>query len=154
MPKTSSVSDLSVVILAGGRGSRLGRDKATLEIGGETLIERSIRRMSPLSDDIVVVARARQRWGGGSGVAGARLVSDLWPYKGVLAGIAAGLIAARRDWCFVMACDMPCVNPNLVRQMLSVSPGSDTVVPRLDVRYVASPASARCHTPGIAEFPI
>jgi molybdopterin-guanine dinucleotide biosynthesis protein A len=77
---------VSVVILAGGRGERLGQDKATLELGGAT---------------------------------------------GVLAGIAAGLTAARHAWSFVVACDMPFVNPRLVRYMFSQRAGYDIIVPHV-----------------------
>jgi molybdopterin-guanine dinucleotide biosynthesis protein A len=118
---------VSVVILAGGRGERLGQDKATLELGGATLLQRILDTLAPLSDDLVVVLRRDQDLS----VPAARIVRDRGPFAGVLAGIAAGLTAARHAWSFVVACDMPFVNPRLVRYMFSQRAGYDIIVPHV-----------------------
>ncbi len=120
---------VSAVILAGGRGERLGRDKATLELGGQTLLQRQIALLSHLSDDLIVVQRSDQNLS----VERARLVTDLRPFTGVLAGFAAGLVGAMHPWAIVVACDMPFLNLNLLRYLLSLRTGYDLVVPRLDV---------------------
>lgn len=119
----------SAVILAGGGSERLGRDKATVELAGKTLLEREVGLMRRLSDDVIVVLRPGQppqAWG-------ARVVTDAEPYTGVMAAIAAGLAAARYDWSLVVACDMPFVSPYLVRHMMSLRRGYDAIVPRLEV---------------------
>jgi molybdenum cofactor guanylyltransferase len=119
----------SVVILAGGKGKRLGRDKATMELGGQTLLQRQIARLAALSDDLIVVERAGQ----GMPVERARVVSDMPPFEGVLAGLAAGLDAARHCWSVVVACDMPFINLSLLDYMLAQCAHHDVVVPRLEV---------------------
>jgi len=118
---------VSVVILAGGRGERLGQDKATLELNGATLLQRALDALAPLSDDLIVVLRHDQELRAPS----ARIVRDLEPFAGVLAGMAAGLGAAQHAWSFMMACDMPFVNPRLVRYMYAQRSGYDIVVPRV-----------------------
>ncbi len=127
------------VVLAGGRSERLGRDKAGLLLGRETLLQRVVRTLSHLSDDLVAVVRADQQ----IVVPGARVVRDVAPYSGVLAGMAAGLMAARHDWALVVACDMPFLNLDLLRYMLSLRCEVDVVVPRLDVG--AEPLHALYH---------
>ena len=126
-------SPISAIVLAGGRGKRLGRDKATVELGGETLLQRVVRLVSQLSDDVIAVVRADQQRQLDRQVDGARTVSDAQPYVGVLAGIASGMAAARHDWCLVVACDMPFINLDLLRYMISLRQGYDAVVPRLEV---------------------
>lgn len=122
-----ALPSLSVVILAGGYGRRLGRDKAALLLGGETLLERAIRRMAWLSDDLVVVTRPDQELAAST----ACVVHDRPGQSGVLAGIAAGLAASSHAWAFVVACDMPFVNLDLVRYLAGLAAGYDIVVPRL-----------------------
>lgn len=51
---------ISAGILAGGKGERLGQEKATLRLGGRTLLERVADVVDALSDDLVVVQRADQ----------------------------------------------------------------------------------------------
>lgn len=121
--------EVSVAILAGGRGERLGRDKATLELEGQSLLQRLVTLLSALSADIIVVLRPDQQLL----LKGARMVADVAPYTGALAGIATGLAVSRQAWCFVVACDMPFVNLALVRYMTSLAPSYDIVVPRHDV---------------------
>jgi molybdopterin-guanine dinucleotide biosynthesis protein A len=117
------------VILAGGRGKRLGQDKAMLDFGGQPLVQYVSARLSPLSNDQVVVLRHEQTLE----MSGVRLVTDVLPQAGVLAGITAGLEAARYDWSLVVACDMPFLNLNLLRYMIAQTAGYDVVVPRLEV---------------------
>ena len=118
---------ISAVILAGGKGERLGQEKATLRLGGRTLLERVAGLVALLSDDLVVVKRADQELTFERG----RVVNDLPLYTGALAGLAAGLGAARHPWSLVVACDMPFLSLPLLRYMLSLTPGQDIVVPRL-----------------------
>jgi molybdopterin-guanine dinucleotide biosynthesis protein A len=125
-PETCARLPISVIVLAGGRGERLGQDKATLELGGATLLQRVLGTLAPLSDDLIVVLRHDQELA----VPNARIVCDLEPFAGVLAGMAGGLTAARHAWSFVVACDMPFVDPALVRYMFSQRSGYDIVVPR------------------------
>lgn len=120
---------VSIVILAGGRGKRLGQDKAVLDFGGQPLVQYVSARLSPLSDDQVVVLRHEQVLK----MSRVRMVTDVLPRAGVLAGITAGLQAACHDWSLVVACDMPFLNTDLVRYMIAQTPGHDVVVPRLEV---------------------
>jgi len=122
-------SPVSAIMLAGGRGERLGRDKATLELGGRTLFQRVSDLLSELSADIIVVVRPDKQLD----VPNARIVTDLEPYTGALAGIASGLAAARQAWSIVVACDMPFISLDLLRYLISLTPDQDVVVPQLDV---------------------
>ncbi|NLD71878.1 MAG: molybdenum cofactor guanylyltransferase [Chloroflexi bacterium] len=123
--------EISAVVLAGGRGERLGMDKADVVLGGKTLLLRSLSLLAPLTDDPVVVLRPGQSLHGGPPPA--RVVRDLAPYAGVLAGMAAGLQACRHDWAIVVACDMPFLNADLLAHMISLRDEHDIVVPRLTV---------------------
>lgn len=120
----------SAVVLAGGRGKRLGGDKAAVELApGETLLQRALALVASLSDDVVVVQRPDQRLM----APGARVVTDQPPFEGPLAGILAGLEAARHDWSLVVACDMPFLSVSVLRYLMTLRPGHDVVVPRLEV---------------------
>jgi molybdopterin-guanine dinucleotide biosynthesis protein A len=122
-------SPFSVIILAGGQGRRLGEDKALLRIDGETLLDHMLGALAALSDNLIVVVRRQQAICTNL----ARVVSDLAPYTGVLAGIAAGLLAAHYEWSLLVACDMPFVSLELVSYMNSQRHGHDAVVPQRHV---------------------
>ncbi len=113
------------MLLAGGRGERLGADKASLELGGVALAQRAVSRLAQVSDDVIVVRRPGQELD----AQGARITQDLAPHSGVLAGMAAGLQAARHDWAIVAACDMPFLNADLLAYMATLTEGYDIVVP-------------------------
>jgi molybdopterin-guanine dinucleotide biosynthesis protein A len=88
-----------------------------------------VQELSALSDDLIVVTNTPECYDP-LGLA-ARLVTDERPDEGSLMGIYSGLKAARRPYALVVACDMPFLNPPLLRYMLSMVPGYDVVVPRL-----------------------
>jgi molybdopterin-guanine dinucleotide biosynthesis protein A len=120
----------SGVVLAGGESSRLGRDKALLELGGDTLLARAVHALRPLSDDIIIVANDPHKYEP-LGLP-ARLVSDAFPGRGSLVGIYSGLSQAVHPYALIVACDMPFLNVSLLRYMLGLMEGYDVVIPQLD----------------------
>lgn len=113
-------------VLAGGKSSRMGRNKALLTFGGKRLIERIVSALRNLFPEVLVI-------GGTPGPyddLGVRVVSDLIPEKGSLGGIYTAVAAARHPHAFVMACDMPFFNSPLVRHMRALAAEADIVIPR------------------------
>lgn len=101
------------MILAGGRSRRMGREKLTIEIGGLTLIEHVNNALSGSCHEVLVVG------GGKVGLEGVKHVADERPgSQGPLAGIEAGLAAAKYDHVFVAAGDMPFLPQGLVEYLL------------------------------------
>jgi len=121
---------VSGIILAGGRSSRLGQDKALLKIDGQPLVARTVDRLSCLSDDLLVVTNAPKRFE--RLALRVRLIQDEQPGRGALMGIYTGLGAARYGHALALACDMPFLSEPLLRYMVSLVEGYDVVVPCLD----------------------
>lgn len=115
----------SAVILAGGKSRRMGRNKALLEFGGETLIQRLYRTLEGAFDEVLISANDPDTYG----FLDAPFVPDIYEAGGCLAGIHAGLLRARGESCFFAACDMPFVNIDLVRYLSRFSGEYDVVVP-------------------------
>jgi molybdopterin-guanine dinucleotide biosynthesis protein A len=115
------------VILAGGQSSRMGANKALLEVGGEPLIERLARRFTRWFEQVVVVTNTPELFQ----FLGLPMVSDRLPGLGPLVGLEAGLTASRFEHAFFAACDMPFVSEDLVRYLLTQAPDHDNVVPRI-----------------------
>ena len=126
--------DISGIVLAGGLSRRLGRDKAVEPVSGQTLIDRVIGRLSEVAGEIVVVVNDAARASSLPLPPSAKVAVDAYPGKGSLGGIFTGLSACSGDWGIVVACDMPFLNVDLLRHMLSLRDGFDAVVPVLDGR--------------------
>jgi molybdopterin-guanine dinucleotide biosynthesis protein A len=122
---------LSGIVLAGGQSQRMGRDKALLELEGQTLIARVLDRLSPLCDELIVSTNDVELYNG----LPAQIVPDVFPGWGALGGIHAGLMAMRNERAVVVACDMPFINLSFLRYMTVMSPGYDVVVPQLGDYY-------------------
>jgi molybdenum cofactor guanylyltransferase len=125
----------SAAILAGGLATRFGgRDKSALVVDGRSILERQIAELSPLVDDLMIVAgidgaRTRQP------DVQARVIIDVVPGCGPLGGLHAALTAMRGDRVFVVACDMPYVEAPFVDYLLSIAGDAAAVVPQTDRGY-------------------
>jgi len=122
------LSDVTGAILAGGRSSRLGTDKALVTVGGKPLIERVADALTAVCEHVILVTGRPETYA----FLGLPTVSDLYPGRGPLAGIHAALWHASTPLVFMSACDMPFVTAELVRLALSRSEGYDAVVPYPD----------------------
>lgn len=120
------------VVLAGGLSRRLGRDKAVELFGGEPLISRVIGRLSALTNETVVVVNNEARAGVLPLPTDAKTAVDIYADSGSLGGIFTGVTAATNDWSFVVACDMPFLDSDLISHMLTLRQGYDAVVPVID----------------------
>lgn len=101
----SPTRPLAAVVLAGGQSRRMGRDKATLTLGGERLVDRAVRIAGEGFTEIVVVRGHPDR--PAIPAVAARQVTDELPGQGALGGIHAGLQAIEAPAAVVIACDMP-----------------------------------------------
>ncbi|SEF56782.1 molybdenum cofactor guanylyltransferase [Bryocella elongata] len=97
-------------VLAGGRSSRMGRDKALLELDGRTLTEIAIGKLREFCAE-VAVAGSREDL---SGLA--RVVPDLRPGLGPAAAVEAGLSASTQPWALFVPVDAPIVPVELLQQ--------------------------------------
>ncbi|TMD13435.1 MAG: molybdenum cofactor guanylyltransferase [Chloroflexi bacterium] len=118
----------SLVILAGGLSRRMGRDKSALPVAGSTLLGHLVARLRATVDEVLVAGGAEPA------MAGVRWVPDSLPGAGPLAGMAAGLEAAAGPAAWVVACDLPDVEPALGRLLFATLGGFEAAVPRLQGR--------------------
>lgn len=114
----------TLIILAGGESKRMGFPKHRLDVDGRNILTHLLERLGGLFVETVAVGR-----GIASAPEGVRIAQDQYSERGALVGIHGGLSASRTGLTFVVACDMPYVEPSLVEYLLSQSEGADIVVP-------------------------
>lgn len=115
-------------ILAGGKSSRMGRDKASLPFGNKTLAEQVVQRVRPSVDRLILIGRPEN-------VEGLRCLAgvdavwvDAKPDQGPLMGIYTGLCHTRTALNLFLPCDMPWVAEPLLRRIVqSLLEGAEVV---------------------------
>lgn len=124
---------MTAIILAGGKASRMdGVDKAFLKIGKDTLINRQLRLLRRFFKKIIIVTNSPEKY---KKIRGAKVISDFLLQRGPLGGIFSGLSVSDDHYNFVVACDMPFINTELIKYMYRQSKGYKVVVPYVDNRY-------------------
>ena len=116
----------TAIILAGGKSSRMGEDKALLPFGDRPIVERMLEELRPHFDDLILVTNHPERFWHLSGV---RLVSDVHPGEGALGGIFSGLLASVGRHHLIVSCDLPFLNHLLLDYLWSLRNWGDVVVP-------------------------
>jgi len=111
-----SARRVSAIVLAGGRSSRFGRDKLAEPIDGKALLDHAIDAVRSSATEVIVVVAPHDERSMPSGV---RVVPDDTSYEGPLAGLIAGLRAARESVVLVIAGDMPEVQPAVIEVLLA-----------------------------------
>ncbi len=114
------------IILAGGKSRRMGENKAFLDAGGVSLFERVYGVFTEIFRDIIIVtndARPFERYG-------AHLQQDILQDKGALGGLYTGLVHSASYHAFCTACDMPLLNPGVIKYMVKERDAYDVIVPK------------------------
>ncbi|MBS4177991.1 molybdenum cofactor guanylyltransferase [Lederbergia citrea] len=120
---------MKTIILAGGKSSRMGENKALMKIDGVRVIDRIISEFTPVSEKIILIANDKTMYDGLQ----AELLEDAAPYagQGPLAGIYTGLLAASEGPCIIVACDMPFASSEFGLKLIEtlIENKRDAVVP-------------------------
>jgi len=121
------------IVLAGGDSKRLGRPKALLDFHGRTLIALQVERLGKIFSNITVVTDRPEYYRD----LPVDLTGDLLKHeeKSPLRGIHAGLSSSSQPYQFVVACDMPFLNLELIKYMARFAPFYDAVVPHVGGEY-------------------
>ena len=134
------------VVLAGGKSSRMGRDKALIEVEGITLLDRAVELLRPHAKEILVIGDPVKY-----APAHATVLPDDVPDQGPLGGIATALRRARYVRLLVLACDLPRINDRLLVQLKNGLTGTvDAVVPKHGEHI--EPLAAAYHRHAIEPF--
>jgi molybdenum cofactor guanylyltransferase len=132
-------------VLVGGRSSRMGADKALLEIGNRPLASRVAAEIGKVCGSVTLVGDP-QRYGG----LGLPVVPDRFPGQGPLAGIEAALGATTAEWNLIVACDMPALDVSILDALFETaqSGGADCAAPKYNdgrIEPLCTVFHARCH---------
>lgn len=117
---------IGCVILAGGKSSRMGTDKALLEINGKKFIRRIAEELDFFEEKLI--ARGKNR---ATPIDGWNVIPDIYPECGPVGGLHAALTACESDALFCVSCDMPLIRRELVEELCEqITEAFDAVIVR------------------------
>lgn len=117
--------EVTGIILAGGKSSRFGSNKALSRIDGDRLIERLCRTVGSVAGRMMLITNTPEDYA----FLELEYRKDLVPRCGPIGGIYTALRTAHTPLCLCVACDMPFIRPEFLEYMVERSPGYDVVVP-------------------------
>lgn len=115
------------IILAGGKSSRMGTNKALLRIDGKSVIEHVVAELDSIVNNIIIVTNSFEDYA----FLNLPMVEDEWKGMGPLAGIHAGLSATKTEQNLLVACDMPFISAQLGSVLLGQLAEYQVAVPKI-----------------------
>ncbi len=124
--------DVSCIILAGGRSTRISRDKKFLLFRGKSFLEHALDVAREVSDEVIISLGTREQKDEvlAKGFRGVSIAVDHLPGKGPLVGLYNGLKECSGEYAVVIPCDSPFLGAEVLQSMVDVCEGYDAVVPR------------------------
>lgn len=119
------IENVTGIILAGGKSSRMGKDKAFIIFGGKPLVEIIVDKLSGIFYDLMIVTNKPNLYD----KYGIETQTDIKGNCGPLGGIYTGLVYSKNKYSFVIACDTPFLNQDLIKFMSTKIAGHDVVIP-------------------------
>lgn len=127
----STTVSITGVILAGGKSSRMGQNKALMHLGEERLIDRVVQVMRAECRDLLLITNSPEVYRD----LDLPMAADVIPDKGSLGGIYSALYHASTPYCLVVACDMPFLNAAVLQYLIAQTPDYDVVIPEIHGEY-------------------
>jgi len=116
-----------VVVLAGGKSQRMGRDKLTLSLEGQTLLESAVNRFQKAFKSVYLSVADENKY---PEINAPRIV-DIFPGAGPMSGLHAALTGLDGDGIFLVAADLPFASPDAAKRIIELCGNSDASVLRL-----------------------
>jgi molybdopterin-guanine dinucleotide biosynthesis protein A len=121
-------TNLTGIILSGGKSVRMGRDKPFIEIDGLPIIQIIYDLFEKLFHEIIIVTNRTEAYS----FLKAKIVNDLIADRGALGGLYTGLFHSSYPYSFCIACDMPFLREALIQYLIEQVNGNDVIVPRTE----------------------
>jgi molybdenum cofactor guanylyltransferase len=115
---------VSGIVLAGGKSSRMGTDKALLLYRGIPLVSHAVSLLKQVCSKVIISSNTMSY-----AFTGCEIFPDEFSINASMAGIATALVHSETEWNFVLSCDMPLIDPGFMRSMLEVKAGYDVIAP-------------------------
>jgi len=122
---------ITAALMAGGKSTRMGRDKCLIEVHGIPLWRRQLDLLSSFSKEVFVVAPNRPDWLPDN----ARWIPDIVRDEGPIGGLAAALTHATCPNVLVLAVDMPAMTSAFLEKLLTIMSPRMGIVPEIEGRY-------------------
>jgi molybdopterin-guanine dinucleotide biosynthesis protein A len=130
---------ISAILLAGGKSSRMGRDKAFLDFGSRKFVYRIARELLDVSDDVMVIIGGKDQnrfvqvfdslKAEGYRTSHIRVLNDQYALNNPLGGMLTGFVNAKHDYSAIVGCDMPLLKGAVLRTLAREAEGFDCAVP-------------------------
>jgi len=128
--------DITGIIIAGGKSSRMGTDKGFLMLDGDSFMSRIIKALKPLVTDIIIVSNNTDY-----DVFNLKRVDDIILDAGPLAGLYSGLYHSNTENNIVLSCDVPLINTTILKT-LTIQVSEDIDVVQIESNHKTMPLIA------------
>jgi molybdopterin-guanine dinucleotide biosynthesis protein A len=122
---------MTCAILAGGKSTRLGQDKATIRIGEKALIRLVYDNIKEVFDDVIIISRLHNTIEG----IDVPVLQDIVPFGNSMTGIVTALLYSETPYTFVVACDMPFLSTEAVKYVVNEATGEDIIIPKTKLGF-------------------
>ncbi|PKL90208.1 MAG: molybdenum cofactor guanylyltransferase [Ignavibacteriae bacterium HGW-Ignavibacteriae-2] len=120
--------DITGIILAGGKSTRMGENKSFLKINGEFVIERVVKLMKGIFEKNIIITNTPQEYE----FLKTPVFKDIYTYKGPLAGIHSGLRHSETEQNFIISCDIPLMRGEIIDYIINYKTEKPVTVCRAD----------------------
>jgi molybdopterin-guanine dinucleotide biosynthesis protein A len=115
--------NITGIILAGGKSSRMGTDKGFLQLNNKPFVRYSIAALQPLVSKILIVSDDAKY-----DTFGLKRITDSTKDAGPVAGIYSGLEASKTEWNLILSCDIPLITSHVLQKLINaVDDASDII---------------------------
>lgn len=121
-------SDITGIILSGGKSSRMGENKSLLDLGGKKVIERVVELMQTLFPKVLLITNTPHEYS----FLDLSMFKDIYEYKGPLAGIHSGLAHSKTEQNFIISCDIPLMKSEMIEFIVDYKTEKPITVCRAD----------------------
>ncbi|MBI5324993.1 MAG: molybdenum cofactor guanylyltransferase [Ignavibacteriae bacterium] len=121
-------NDITGIILAGGKSTRMGQDKSFLKFGYHTVIEHDAELMKSIFHDVIIITNEPDKYK----ILGFKCYEDIFKGIGPLGGIHSGLTNSENELNFVISCDIPFITKEVIEFIISQQENYDAVITKAD----------------------
>lgn len=122
---------ISAALMAGGKSTRMGRDKCLIKVKGIPMWQRQLELLRTVSPEVFVAASVRPGWLPDA----VRWIPDAVREQGAIGGLAAALAQAAGDQVLVLAVDMPAMTSDFLKKLAGMIVRGSGIVPQMGERY-------------------